>query len=318
MNSFQSLTKFIQNFSVTVLVLGFVAFIVLFPFIVAIFALAVVWAIVSHHNRTCQHFRPAVEQHTRHGARPRRRSSRAFEGKREAPKREQGTSSPHEEVVHLSNGTTFDNAEARIREYCDIEVYRGYDDRHTIDDRITMDDVESANRLFAMIDRYDSTESSRIVGAAQLESALTEVPDADLACLDHATWLELEPKVRALLDQFLSIRGVGLAKATKILHLKRPHLFPVLDSFVAKFLSGQGVVAVGKGRLVEVGLSIMEMVREDLQRNGSQFLRLQERLAGLPIQLTPVRMHDILCWSQEKWVVRGNTHAEYGTATRSI
>jgi len=69
-------------------------------------------------------------------------------------------------VILLTNGTKFDKAEERVREYCDIEVYEGYDDHHNEDNRITMEDIGAANELYAMINRYDPTEGSRIVGAA--------------------------------------------------------------------------------------------------------------------------------------------------------
>lgn len=222
-------------------------------------------------------------------------------------------------AILLSNGTRFENAEERIREYCEIEVYQGYDDRHSIDNRITTDDVQAANELYAMIDRYDATESSRIVGAAEVESALANVEDFDLACLDSQEWSALKPKLRILFTQFLSIRGVGLAKATKILHLKRPHMFPVLDSFVVKFLSGTDPSTVlEKKKSIELGLIVMSIAWSDLSQNRANFQRLESQLADLSITLTYARMYDILCWTQEKWVVRGNTHAKYGTAARSI
>lgn len=187
-----------------------------------------------------------------------------------------------------------------------------------MDNKVTTHDIDAANELYAMINRYEPTEGSRILEATHLQSALDAVPDVDLMDLDDEAWQNLMPNVRTLLGQFLSIRGVGLAKATKILHLKRPHVFPVLDSFVFKFLSGSNPDAEDKKRLVEQGIQVLNSAREDLRRNGAAFRSLGERLADLPIQLTPVRMYDILCWTQEKWVNRGNTHAKYGAAVKSI
>lgn len=140
--------------------------------------------------------------------------------------------------IVLSNGAEFSDPEGRIREYCKIEVYRAYDGRHSIDNSITMNDVKAANELYARIDRYDPSESSRIVDAKGVEAALASVDDLDLALMTHAEWAVMMPRLRTLLTEFLGIRGVGIAKATKILHLKRPHLFPILDSFVVKFLTG--------------------------------------------------------------------------------
>jgi hypothetical protein len=57
-----------------------------------------------------------------------------------------------------------------------------------------------------------------------------------------------------LLAELLSVSGIGLAKATKILHLKRPNLFPVLDSFVLKFLLNTDISDVEKRRQLDIGL----------------------------------------------------------------
>ena len=221
--------------------------------------------------------------------------------------------------IVISNGVRFKDPETRIREYCEIEVYRGYDDQHSVNNRISMEDVRAANELYAMIDRYDSTESLRIMGTANVESALSAVEDSDLAAINGQQWSRLRPKLRNLLTQFLAIKGVGLAKATKILHLKRPHLFPVLDSFVVKFLSGTDPTKIiEKPRSIELGMNVMDIALSDVTGNVEGFTGLHGRLSDLPIPLTSARMYDILCWTQEKWVVRGNRNAKYGTARKSI
>lgn len=183
-----------------------------------------------------------------------------------------------------------------------------------------MRDIFAANKLYASIDRYDKLESSRILGAAGLGQALAAVPDREISEMDEQSWIELAPFVRTLLFRFTALKGVGIAKATKILHLKRPHLFPVLDSFVVDFLTGvnPAEIAIDKGRMVDLGVDTMATARRDLESNREAFRRLSGRLADLPIPLTRVRMYDVLCWTQEKWVNRKNTNAEYGTAFRSI
>jgi len=62
----------------------------------------------------------------------------------------------------------------------------------------------------------------------------------------------------------------------------------------------------------------MDRVRKDLRRNRTSFDRLRQRLAVLPIELTSVRIYDVLRLTQEKWVIRGNTHAKYGVGSESI
>jgi len=221
--------------------------------------------------------------------------------------------------IVLTNGAKFRDPEGRIREYCKVEVYRAYDGRRAIDNSITMSDVKAANELYAMIDRYDSNESSRIVGAKNVEAALAVVDDLDLALMSNTEWAAMMPRLRTLLAEFTAIRAVGLAKATKILHLKRPHLFPILDSFVVKFLTGKDpVLVLDKESSLDLGLNALKIARFDLVTNEEGFRELGANLADLPIPLTCARMYDILCWTEEKWVIRGITSARFGTAGKSI
>jgi uncharacterized protein DUF6308 len=221
-------------------------------------------------------------------------------------------------AIVLANGTRFEDPEGRVREYCRVEVYRRYDGKLAINNSITMNDVNAANELYAMIDKYDPKESSRIVGAKRVEVTLAAVDDLDLALMSDEEWAEVAPGLRAVLSELTAIRGVGIAKATKLLHLKRPHLLPVLDSFVVKFLTGRDPVAVlDRVASLEVGLTALRTARADLVANRQRFKKLGAELGDLPIPLTYARMYDILCWTQEKWVVRGLTQGRYGPANQS-
>ena len=218
----------------------------------------------------------------------------------------------------LSNGFTINNPEARIREYCAIEIYKGYDDRHSIDDSVTIRDIEAANKLYALINRYDPLQSSKILGNAQLTPLLHNLPNESLGDLSATEWDEIKGKIRPLLSEFMSINGVGLARSVKILHLKRPNLFPILDSFVVRFLTNKDVSGISKSSLLNIGLMALDISRNDIVYNKQAFHNLKNRLLDLPIPLTVVRIYDILCWTTEKWVVRGNRHAAFGTAGMSI
>jgi len=220
--------------------------------------------------------------------------------------------------IVLANGTKFCNTEERIREYCDIEIYRGYDDCHNINDTIAIDDIRAANRLYANIGRFDATESSRILSCASISPLLHAVDDVDLGDLSSTGWESLKVKIRPLLKEFLSISGIGLPKAMKILHLKRPHLFPILDTFVVKFLTGIDITGSYKDRLLDIGMKALDIARNDIAKNRVAFEDLRRRLNDLLIPLTTVRMYDIICWTEEKWVNRGDRHAPYGIARRSV
>lgn len=225
--------------------------------------------------------------------------------------------------VTLSNGTKFERAEERIREYCEVEVYRdrnyagGYDDRCNVTDSITRDDLESANNLYSGIRRIDF---QRIVGNPEIPQRLSAIGDKDLGATTDEEWGSIKELIRPLVSAFISIRGVDVAKTMRILHLKRPHLFPALDFSVVKFITGNDmeVNRFSGPELLKITLDSIEIARADLLKNRDAFDELQARLADLPTPLTAVRMYDILCWTQEKWVNRGNPNGRYGTAVRSL
>jgi hypothetical protein len=118
-------------------------------------------------------------------------------------------------MIRLRDDIIFENPESRIREYCKNEVYRGYDDKHSVDNNISKEDIEAANNLFAMIDRYDKTESKRLlIQSRNISRILSEIPNTDLPGIPDNEWLELKAKIKKLFMELLSIRGIGLAKIT--------------------------------------------------------------------------------------------------------
>jgi hypothetical protein len=221
--------------------------------------------------------------------------------------------------ITLASGAVFDDPESRIREYCEIEVYRdrnyrgGYDDHLNVTDSVTAEDVEAANNLRAGL---SSLDRGRITHSREIPEKLARINDVDLGGLTDGEWADVKAKVREVLSAFLSIPNVKLPATFKILHLKRPHLFPVLDSYVVKFLTGNDMDRnpFSMDEQLQIGLTSMDIARSDLVKNGHEFVGMQPRLADLPTALTPVRMYDILCWTQEKWVDRGETAAPYGVA----
>jgi hypothetical protein len=224
--------------------------------------------------------------------------------------------------IILSNGTRFNDPEARIREYCEVEVYRdigyrgGYDDHHSVTDVITEEDLEAADNLYALLRTQDR---QRILRNPRIPSLLAAIRDAELGGLTDEDWEGVKSTIRPLLSEFISIPNVKLAKAMKILHLKRPHLFPILDSFVVKFLTRTDTTNLfSEDEWLQIGLTALETARADIVKNRAAFDELKNRVSDLPTPLTIVRLYDILCWTQEKWVNRGNPTAKYGTASKSL
>ena len=153
-----------------------------------------------------------------------------------------------------------------------------------------------------------------------MSSRLELVDDTELGKLGEARWRDTRTRIGELVSSLLSLPNVGVSECTKILHLKRPHLVPILDSYVVKFLTSNDLDSnsFSAEELVQICLGAMDMVRADLGRNEPSMSELQAGLADLPVLLTKVRLHGILCWTQEKWVNRGDRACPYGIAGRSL
>jgi len=222
-------------------------------------------------------------------------------------------------MIKLRDDVVFEDPQSRIQEYCEIEIYEGYDDKHSINDSITEGDIDAARKLYAMINRYDKGESRRLLSrSGTIQIYLSSIPNADLHSISASEWTGLKIKIRKLLTEFLSVKGIGLAKATKILHLKRPNLIPVLDSLVIEFLLGVNFSDFEKGKQVDIGLQALDVIRETLIEQREAFEKLSEQTRDLPIRLTPLRQFDILCWTAEKWDIRGIRSAPHGVAHKSL
>jgi hypothetical protein len=109
-------------------------------------------------------------------------------------------------------------------------------------------------------------------------------------------------RARLLFDHFDRIGGIGLAKASKLLHIKRPYFYPVLDSFV--------VAEYGCWRPDEKPDPCWAAVRNDLLLGATFLARIRERLnrhdeAALLRQVSDVRLLDILAWSIHRFGLEG-------------
>lgn len=214
--------------------------------------------------------------------------------------------------VIFSNGYTFEDPETRIRKYCDIEIYEGYDDNHNINDNIEWSDIYAADELYANIMRFWPSAADQLVCSSNIPLLLSVIENADLGEFDGQEWRTMRRKIFALVRECMEIRGVRLAVTTKVLHLKRPKLFPILDSYIMRFLLDVDVTKLSKSKILDLSRTAFERVRLDLRNNNETFDSLEMRLSDLPNKLEKVRMYDILCWTIEKWDIRGETSAPYG------
>lgn len=201
------------------------------------------------------------------------------------------------------------NPDERVCCYCRLEIYKGYDDQHETNDIISLRNIEVANKLFARISKDTAKEFMK---NSEVRTSLSKVENKALGDLSNADWESVRSTVSQLLVNACKITGVGLAVATKVLHLKRPKLIPILDSYIIKLLFDRNMPQ-NKDRLPLLGIEAMDIIRKDLIANREEFQELGRRLADLPIQLETVRLYDILAWTHEKWERLGLTSAPYGT-----
>ena len=94
-----------------------------------------------------------------------------------------------------------------------------------------------------------------------------------------------------LLDSALSgilAKGRGISVATKMLHIKRPRLFPVLDSYVVETIGGTPKTP---------NIELLRHVRREGRRNLAEMERIQAYLAERGVRRSLVRIMDALLWT---------------------
>lgn len=153
-------------------------------------------------------------------------------------------------------------------------------------------DLRLANRDGA---RISASEIAAVLKRRRrIEAALRAIAvDASLVGSgDTVPWLAL----RELFDAFEGIRGVGLSKATKTLHRKRPALIPMLDSVVQKYLADDDPGA--QALFADRALELVRGYKSDLDRNQVALSSLQREI-GRDRKLSEVRILDLLIWADQ-------------------
>jgi len=152
-------------------------------------------------------------------------------------------------------------------------------------------DLRLANRGGA---RISAAEIAAILERRRaIERALRAIPPA--ASLAGPASLVPWPPLRELFDAFGGIRGVGFAKMTKALHPKRPRLIPMLDSVVQKYLEDDDPGA--DAPFGERALALARGYKRDLDHNRAAVRALRKELARHGVELSEVRILDLLIWS---------------------
>jgi hypothetical protein len=127
---------------------------------------------------------------------------------------------------------------------------------------------------------------------------LRNIPfELDIVQADEEAWVTANGD--ALLSQAIAAcihPGIGLASATKVLHLKRPYLVPILDRLVAEMMGVNLPDNPSVTQRVAMGQRLALAIRWEGRRNIQVLRRIQEELAAEGIERTLIRIFDGILW----------------------
>jgi hypothetical protein len=171
--------------------------------------------------------------------------------------------------------------------------YRAYDLVPVAhDETLTYEDVRLANMIVArMPPRVINNILDR---ATRIEAALARIPrDATLVTPDsEVPW----DGIRMLFEAMTGVEEVGLPRATKVLHKKRPALIPILDEVVMKYLRAAGHFARHPDPATDA-IHLIESYKSELDANATTYAHLRTELSNRGFVLTECRILDIFLWA---------------------
>jgi len=172
--------------------------------------------------------------------------------------------------------------------------------------RVTLADL---GRITLMNPKVSGADAAALLELEVAEDVWAAVPpDADLADADPAVTGGLCDAALALHDAN-RLRGVSLGKVGKLLHLKRPALFPVLDRELQRLYATRATEQARRPEMTFRGYRRVywEAVRADLVawRQAGAFTTLRAELTHDETrsgwaELTDLRLLDITAWSYGK------------------
>jgi hypothetical protein len=165
----------------------------------------------------------------------------------------------------------------------------------TAPNRIEAVDIKALNR----------TMRARSKHGRWAELADTELPwlkalraDIDLIASDEQTWStsDTEKLIASALAATVGT-GRGPSVATKMLHLKRPRLFPILDNLVAQALGAKPVTRKPHAEQAAQATRLLIHLRQQGQNNLEPLTEIQDALKEQRLERSLVRILDVAIWA---------------------
>jgi hypothetical protein len=186
-----------------------------------------------------------------------------------------------------------------------------YDPYVNLGDDVTTDDVAAALRIARIRAVKPADLRKAIKAKKEIANALSLIEfRTDLLTMRKAEAAEvIQGPLRDLFTYLVDLKGVDVAVASNILHLKRPALVPILDRYVYTFYSYLYHTGKRPARNVATAVRLLREFRADGRLNLNVLNGLGARMteaanrklpAGRKIKLPPVRVLDRLIWRHVK------------------
>lgn len=174
-----------------------------------------------------------------------------------------------------------------------------YDDRAMSEPPDAFDDIDVAVIRGGMgLNRHPKTGWQWLLNESPVDLVTALPGDLHLGDVPDHDYVELRQQIEEALRGFVGDTGArrGLATATKMLHVKRPALIPICDSYTIAMLGIALKADAGKDERVEAGLIACDLVREAARNNGNALALICAHLAEERLDRTPVRVLDVPLW----------------------
>jgi hypothetical protein len=202
----------------------------------------------------------------------------------------------------VPSGLTFSltEVEARLLRFCREEFiyYDGIAD--LMPARIEPIDVLATVAVNSFVNNAVSIRKVHRGLTSRCDSLLAKIPvDADLMSYDNDL-----SKFKELIHAAVQAPQVLVAVATKVLHRKRRNFIVMIDSVLINHYATAlkrpdwAEKSQIKGSAAEVAVEVMKAFREDLRHAFTRLIALRTSLANAGFALTPLRILEILIWTE--------------------
>jgi hypothetical protein len=167
---------------------------------------------------------------------------------------------------------------------------------------LTEDEIWTTRIIHSRFSRAEQSELEKR-STSWRESWAAVAPAACIEDADPAAEDGHYDAMQRLYSLMTDIHGVGAAKASKVLHFKRPALYPILDSRLMELYRDRAIAAAKQYEKHGFKRMYWAAIRNDVIANKDALKKLRQDLANEAgginklSDLSDVRLLDILSWS---------------------